>query len=57
MKKYQVILKEIEIYCIEVEADSSNDACDKAWDILTESERNKAQYHDDSDGESEAFEV
>lgn len=57
MSKYHVILKEIEIYTIEVDAETEEEACDIAWDLLTDSEENKAQYHDDSDGLSEAFKV
>lgn len=57
MPKYEVILKEIEIYNIEIEAETEVEACNQAWELLTESESNKAKYHNDSDGESSASEI
>lgn len=55
--KYEVTIREIEIYTVPVEADSIAEAKDKAWDLLTDNNENKAKYHNDSDGESEAIEL
>jgi len=51
MPKYEVTLKEIEIYVVNVEAESEKEAKNKAWEILEENGRDK--YHNDSDGEAE----
>ena len=56
MKKYDVTIKEIEIYRIEgVEAESEADAEDIAWGILETT--GKDNYYVDSDGEADALEV
>lgn len=56
--KYEVTIREIEIYSLEVEAETDEEAQDKAWELLTEGdEKNKGQYHHDSDGSSEAYEI
>jgi len=54
--KYEVKVKKIEKYLVEVEANSECEAMDKADDILDD-ETKKDQYHDDSECESEAFEL
>ncbi|MCP4493286.1 MAG: hypothetical protein GY820_39180 [Gammaproteobacteria bacterium] len=55
MPKYDVEIKEIDIYIIEgVDATDESDAIDEAWELL-ESE-GKDKYYYDSDGESEAIE-
>ena len=51
MNKYEVTLKEIEIYVINVEAESEYEAKVKARQILEENGKDK--YHNDSDGEAE----
>lgn len=56
MPKYEVQLKDIEIYRVEVDADSEDDAIDKAWEAI-ESEEGKMNYHEDSDGVSVAFKI
>jgi hypothetical protein len=56
MKKYTVMIKEIEIYIIEdVEAESEGEAEGIAWDMLERS-NGKQIYHSDSDAECEAYE-
>lgn len=56
MPKYEVEIREIEVYRIVVEADCEADAEDKAWEMLTDG-TNKDQYHNDSDGEARAVEL
>lgn len=57
MMKYEVEIKEIAVYQIEVEADDEEEACNKAWDMLAEDEKTKALYFFDSDGEAQATEI
>jgi len=52
--KYEVLIKETEKYSLRVLANSEDDAINKAYEMLEES---KDRYHDDSDGEAEAFEI
>ena len=56
MPTYEVILKDIEIYEMQVEADSESEAYDKAFELI-DTEEGKAEYHSDSDGECEAIEI
>lgn len=56
MKIYDVTLKQIEIYSIQVSANSRKEAIDKAWGFI-ESDEGKAEYHYDSDAEQEAIEA
>ena len=49
--KYEVTLKEIEIYVVNVEADSEEEAKQEAWATLEENGR--SSFHTDSDGEAE----
>lgn len=53
--KYEVYTKLIEIYKIEVEADSELEAFEIAERLLEGD--SKHQYHQDSDAESVAYEV
>jgi len=58
MPKFTVILKEIEIYEVEVDADNESEACVEAWEFLTNvGESNRHKFHVDSDSESEAEEI
>lgn len=57
MPKYEVVLKEIEVYVVRVEADSEESAIDKAWDEITDCEEHKFKYHNDSEAESKAYEI
>jgi len=52
--KYQVTCKKIEIYCLEVEADSKEEAKLKA-DSMLEEDDDPDQYHYDSDVEFEVY--
>ena len=53
MPKYDVTLKEIEIYRVEgVEADSEFEAYEKALEKI-ESDQGKQEHHEESDGEYE----
>ena len=56
MPKYEVTLKEIEIYVITIEACDHDEAIRKAWDML-DSEESKQNYHHDSDCEDEFYEL
>lgn len=57
MPKYTIALKEIEIYHIEIEARSEEEAKEQAWEIFDGiSEEEKFNYHNDSDGEAEIIE-
>jgi hypothetical protein len=56
MPKYEVKLKDIEIYVIKVRADNKDSAIDKAWEMIC-TEKGKAEHHYDSDGESDATEI
>ena len=54
--KYEVTIKQIEQYIIdEVEAASEDEAIKKAWEMM--GEKGKEHFHDDSDSESEAYEL
>lgn len=60
MAKYEVKLKQIEHYLVEVEADDLDEdnldnAIEKAWGMI-EDEEGKEKYHNFSDGEAEATE-
>ena len=51
MPKYEVTVKEIEIYVIpDIEANSEDEAITKAYEILDAGE--KWKFHSDSDGEA-----
>ena len=54
--KYQVTLKEIEIYVMEVSADCEEEAIDKAYELIG-TKKGKLTYHDDSDSESDIEEL
>ena len=54
--KYEVTLRETEIYVIEVEADSEEEATENAY-IIFENASEKGIYHYDSDSESSAYEI
>ena len=55
MPKFDVILKEIEIYEFpDIEAETEFDAIERAYELLYSKE--KHNYHNDSDGEAEARE-
>lgn len=57
MPKFEVTLREIEIYFIEeIDADSEEDAVEKAYELISD-EKGRQTYHDDSDSEPEACEV
>lgn len=53
--KYEVTARLIEVYCVEVEADSETEAIKRADEILDSPY--KHQYHEDSDAEFTAYEV
>tara|TARA_R110002096_G_scaffold100226_1_gene222142 strand:- start:353 stop:523 length:171 start_codon:yes stop_codon:yes gene_type:complete len=55
MSNWNVTLKEIEIYCVGVEAETESEAIEKAF-ALIETDEGKATHHDNSDGEAEAYE-
>ena len=54
--KFEVTIKEIEIYEMEVEAEDKDAAIEQAWEMI-DTEEGKAKYHNDSDGESSAVEI
>jgi len=54
MKKYFVSINLIEKYTLDIEADSEEEAIEKANQLL---EVDKDKYHDDSDAEETAYEV
>ena len=54
--KFEVELKEIEIYRMEVDADTEEEAIDKAYELI-DTEAGKQIYHNDSDGASEVTEI
>jgi len=54
MPKYEVKVKETEIYILTVEADNEYHARDIAWDKLMEAD-DKDVYFDESDGETEVI--
>jgi len=54
--KYEIILKEIEVYVLDIEADSEDEALQMAYSKI-DSEDGRANYHHDSDGEYEIFEL
>jgi hypothetical protein len=56
MPKYEVKLKDIEIYVIKVRADDKDNAIDKAWEMIC-TEDGKSEHHYDSDGEGDATEI
>lgn len=55
--KYEVTLKEIEIYRFEIKADTEDDAVEAAWNILLEDPNGKCNHHHDSDGDHEVLEL
>lgn len=56
MPKYEVTIKKIEIYTMEVEADSEDDAIEKG-DEMVETKQGEQKHHHDSDAECSAFEI
>jgi len=50
MPKYEVTLKEIEIYVVNVEAEDEDEAVTKAW--VTLHEQGKNSFYSDSDSEA-----
>lgn len=54
MSNWQVVIKQTEEYNLEVEADSEDEAIEKAWALLTP--EGKGEYHNDSDSTNEAWE-
>lgn len=57
MPKYEVTIREIEIYVVPVEAENEDQASEIAWEMITENEDSKYKYHNDSDGETEVEEI
>lgn len=58
MPKYEVEIKETEVYYFEeIEADSAEEAENKAWELLTATDSAKEEYHHNSDGASSATEI
>jgi hypothetical protein len=57
MPKYEVIVKECQIYGDIIEADSKSEAIVKMYEQLDCSVEEKKQYFHDCDDESEAFEI
>ena len=51
MPKYEVTLRSVDRYIVEVEAETKEEATEKAWDMKTE---NPSSYYSDSDGETES---
>lgn len=55
---YDVVLKEEIEYNMEVEAEDSTEAIEKAWEILENDENGRESYFSDSmEGESIAYEL
>jgi len=52
--KYEVTLKQIEVYCMDVEAETEKEAIEKAWELY---EADKNEYHHDSESESIAYDI
>lgn len=52
MPKYEVVLKQSEIYIVTVVADDEEEAKELAWDKLSSDDNNKYDYHHDSVGET-----
>lgn len=57
MKTYEVFITSSEHYEVPVEADSEEEAIEKALDVLDGNEENKSKYHVDSGGEEVAYEI
>ncbi len=55
MPKFEVTVKQIEIYNFEFEAEDEESAIEKADEIMGTDEKYK--YHNDSDGECTAYEI
>lgn len=55
MSNWQVTIRQIEEYCLDIEADNENEACEKAYEIIS-TKQGKAEHHNDSDSEAEALE-
>ena len=55
MSNWQITVKQVEEYYLEVEAETREEANEKAWELL-ETEQGKAKYHHDSDATIESFE-
>lgn len=55
MRNFEVIIREIEIYTVDVEADSEEEAIYKAYEAI-ETDEGRRKHHDDSFSEEEAFE-
>lgn len=53
--KFEVRIKQIEIYDLEIEADSEQEAIEVAHEKLASEDKHK--YHVDSDGEDTAYEI
>jgi len=54
MKNYFVTINIIETYNLDIEADSEEEAIEKANDLL---DKDKDKYHNDSSAEESAFEI
>lgn len=54
--KYEVTLKETEIYILEVEVDGDEvEAIDKAWKMLSDNGNDhRTEYHSDTESDAEA---
>ena len=65
MAKYEVTLKETNVYVLEVELDSEDmedEAIDKAWEMLIDSESdgkkdNRSAYFNDNESDADAVEL
>lgn len=57
--KYEVTLREIEVYVLDIEADSEEDAIQKAWCELSENGKDRrGEYHNDTEtGNCDVFEI
>ena len=54
MPKFEVIITQVENYDFEIEANSEQEAKEKAHKLF---ETNKHEYHTDSGGTTEVFEI
>jgi len=55
MKNYEVTITDSEIYVVLVEADTENEAFEEALDRMEK--EGKDNFHHDSDGDYQAYEV
>jgi hypothetical protein len=54
MSRFEVAIRQIEVYSVEVEAEDEQEAEDKAWELVM---NDRDEYHIDSDASTKVYQL